>query len=93
MTWGIGRGPIQDLGVGDDPAVGLRQPELAAELDRLTCFVARDDGGVGLDQAHHLLCGGDLLAAKDAPLSLGDHATHQWHQAIQLAHEALRCGI
>src|SRR5206468_181102 len=86
-------GASKDVDVGDDATVDLGQPELAPELDRLPGLVAGDDGGVGLDQAHQLLRSGYRFTPEHAPFGLVDDPTRQWHQPIQLAHEALRSGI
>jgi hypothetical protein len=86
---GIGRGTIEDVDIADDPTVDFGQPELAAELHRLPVLMARDDGGVGLHQVHHLLGGGHGLASEHAPLGLVDDAARQRHQTLELTRRTL----
>src|SRR5436190_23802035 len=67
----------------DDPAVDLVEPELAAELGRLTGLAAADQRGVRLEQAEHLLGGGDLLAPEHPPGGLVDDPRDQRREPVE----------
>src|SRR5438105_4708736 len=69
--------------VGDDAALGLRQPEHAAKLSRLAGLAFADNGGMRLKHAHQLLAGGHRLALKDSTDGLGDDLFETWHEGLQ----------
>src|SRR5207249_6728149 len=79
--------------LGNDAALGLSQPEHAAELGRLAGLALANDRGMRFEQADQLLPRWNRLPLDDAAPGLADHLLDPWHDCLEDLLEALRCPI
>src|SRR4051812_39868375 len=81
---------LQDRIPGDDPALDLAEPDLAAELDRLARLEPGDDLGVRLEQREQLLLRRYRLALQHPTSRLLDALSEPGQEPAESRGQVLR---